>query len=415
FEHGFNFENARQIFNEHAQLSNLSSRFTNSFSLGEMENLSDELYDNITNIQWPQSMDKSFQLSEVKPFSDGNFHTDSKLANMVPVKSKITKKKADSLVLNSGRSRDQWHTMTRTGLVARLNAHSVEPQLLISREDAKLRAIKDDSLVSLSVAKKNYLIRAQVSHLVKKGEVFAAMHWNSRNFSSGCINSLVGDECDHQSGQPAFKQAMVSVKPMQEYTSAQLVTSRKIKVTSFDYWVKHIHQNRNLYYLASDVTGDKLASLILDQLKTTYSELDDLVFSNICLSLRNEGSLKLSVLVTNKKIAAIFQVGQSKRKLTKPWLLNLIDQPWNKINQSYLVNAFNRSPEGLEKDFCLCSSVGFAKINETIAQCPAEYAVNEKLAFVCDKSGAGNGCGSCIGDIRMAITASNPAKVQRSP
>ena len=406
FESGFNYKNTRQIFNEHAQLSNLSSHLTNSFSLGEMANLSDELYDNIASVQWPQPLNKAFQLSDVKPFMDGNFHTDSKLANMVPVKSKIAKK-VDGLILNSGRSRDQWHTMTRTGLVARLNVHLVEPQLLISNQDAKLCAIKDGSLVRLSAAKKSYLIRAQVSHLVKKGEVFAAMHWNGKNFSSGSINRLVGDERDPQSGQPALKQAVVSVRPTQGYVSAQLVSSRELKVNGFDYWVKHTHQNSSLYYFASDKAEVKLDSLILAELQNTYSDLDAPVFSNICLARKDEDNLKLSVLVINKKIAAILQVGQNKKDLVKPWLLNLIDQPWNKINQSYLVNAFNSSPESLEKDFCLCSSVGFAKISETIAQCPRGYAVDEKLAFVCDKSGAGKGCGSCVGDIRMAITAGN--------
>jgi len=85
------------------------------------------------------------------------------------------------LVLNTGRIRDQWHTMTRTGLVPRLNAHSCEPYMQVYCSDAQ--QLQNGGLARLTSRHGSMLARVQVSEDQRPGSVFVPMHW-SETFAS---------------------------------------------------------------------------------------------------------------------------------------------------------------------------------------------------------------------------------------
>ena len=100
---------------------------------------------------------------------------------MVAIAAKLPAVAADvefPLVLNTGRMRDQWHTMTRTAKVPRLNAHSYEPYVQVHPRDAQRFQLQDGGLARLNSRNGNMLARVQVSDEQRIGSVFVPMHWN---------------------------------------------------------------------------------------------------------------------------------------------------------------------------------------------------------------------------------------------
>ena len=116
-------------------------------------------------------------------------------------------------MLNTGRVRDHWHTMTRTGKAGRLSAHLAEPFAELHPDDAAEKGIRHASLVRLENRQGSVLVRALVTERQQRGSVFVPMHWTDRFSAQGRIDTLVSGQVDPQSGQPALKSAMVAAEP----------------------------------------------------------------------------------------------------------------------------------------------------------------------------------------------------------
>ena len=84
------------------------------------------------------------------------------------------------MILNTGRSRDQWHTMTRTGTVAALGRHSPEPYVEISAADAGAYGVRDGGLAEVSTALGKTVLRVRINEDQRPGMMFAPIHWNDQ-------------------------------------------------------------------------------------------------------------------------------------------------------------------------------------------------------------------------------------------
>src|SRR5690606_8023569 len=115
--------------------------------------------------------------------------------------------------LSTGRVRDHWHTMTRTGKAARRSAHMAEPFVSIHPEDAGERSIRRATLVRLENHHGTAIVRALVTDRQPRGSVFVPMHWTDRYASAARIDALVRGQTDPVSGQPALKMSEVDVSP----------------------------------------------------------------------------------------------------------------------------------------------------------------------------------------------------------
>lgn len=116
------------------------------------------------------------------------------------------------LRLLTGRLRDQWHGMSRTGRVPQLFAHSPEPGLRMHPEDAGRRGLKAGELVRISSKRGELVLPLELSDEVGSGTVFAAMHWSGQHLSSGGINEVSQPAFDARSRQPELKHAAVRVE-----------------------------------------------------------------------------------------------------------------------------------------------------------------------------------------------------------
>ncbi len=89
------------------------------------------------------------------------------------------------LTLNTGRIRDQWHTMTRSGRSQRLSQHFAEPYVELHPEDAVRYALTDADLVRVSTGLGAILVRVLISARQKPGSIFVPMHWSGPIFRQG--------------------------------------------------------------------------------------------------------------------------------------------------------------------------------------------------------------------------------------
>ena len=117
---------------------------------------------------------------------------------------------AHPLVLNTGRLRDQWHTMTRTGPVPRLMAHSPEPLLHAHPDDAPA---PDGALVRVASPWGQAVLRLRHDIAQQPGQVFAPMHWTDVWAAGARINATVNPHVDPVSGQPELKHTPVALSP----------------------------------------------------------------------------------------------------------------------------------------------------------------------------------------------------------
>lgn len=212
FAEAFAFDSPAAIFREHAALSGFENRGGRAFDIGAVAGLDDAAYDALAPFQWPSPAGRPEGTERL--FGSGDFVTADRRARMVPVRAPHPAA-AGGLVLNTGRIRDQWHTMTRTGRSARLMGQFGEPFCEIHPQDAAALGIAAASLVAIEARGSRAVLRALVTDRQRPGAVFVPMHWTGRFAGAGRVNALVAPLTDPVSGQPALKGAPVAASPFQ--------------------------------------------------------------------------------------------------------------------------------------------------------------------------------------------------------
>ncbi|MEM8822246.1 MAG: molybdopterin-dependent oxidoreductase [Pseudomonadota bacterium] len=211
WEAAFDYAGPAEIFREHAALSGIAGALGRDFDISGLAGLSDEDYEDLAPVRWPIAGTRQGG----RFFADGQFFHKSGRAKLTPVTWRAPAAKRSPRYpfrLNTGRLRDQWHTMTRTGLSARLSAHLAEPFLDMHPEDAAAQGIGASDLVEVTSREGHAILRARITEDVSRGQVFAPMHWTGETAPTGRIDDLVAGMVDPVSGQPESKAAVVAVK-----------------------------------------------------------------------------------------------------------------------------------------------------------------------------------------------------------
>jgi assimilatory nitrate reductase catalytic subunit len=210
FGPAFNYTSPGEIFREHASLSALGTRFGRDFDISGLATLDDVGYAALKPVRWPVADTRRGG----RFFADGAFfHADGK-ARFVPVTYRPPASKTAPRYpfrLNTGRLRDQWHTMTRTALSPRLSAHMPEPFIEMHPEDARSNGIQPADLVQVQSPHGQAILRARITSDVQRGQVFAPMHWTAETAPTARIDALVAAMTDPVSGQPESKASVVAL------------------------------------------------------------------------------------------------------------------------------------------------------------------------------------------------------------
>ena len=208
FGEAFNYQSASEVYDEYVQLT----AGTNI----DITGVSYAVLKRERTVQWPRPLASSLTGTS-RLFTDHRFYTPNGRAQIHAVPDENTSEPTDAdfpLVLTTGRIRDQWHTMTKTGRVAKLNQHSPQPFLQLNPHDARARDIRDGQLVVVQGRRGQVRVKAQVSDDVRPGLCFLPMHWgNVLNSNLNRANNLTNSLVDPRSKEPDFKFSAVEVLP----------------------------------------------------------------------------------------------------------------------------------------------------------------------------------------------------------
>ena len=235
YRDGFGFASPAEIFAEHAALSGHGNDGARDFDISAFANVDDEGYERLQPFQWP--MRKGENRGRERFFADGGFcRPQGKARFVTPARSRDIVGEYGALTFNTGRVRDHWHTLTRTGKSARLSQHIAEPFLEIHPEDALKRGIHHAELVQVSNEYGSAVLRALVTSRQRSGSVFAPMHWNDELASAAGVDRLVAPDVDPHSGQPALKQSRATVGRFPASAYGFAVTREKPDIRDTPYW-----------------------------------------------------------------------------------------------------------------------------------------------------------------------------------
>ncbi|WP_085316387.1 nitrate reductase [Derxia lacustris] len=208
----FGYDDAEAIWNEHRETTR--GRDLDITGLGYA------MLDAQGPQQWPC---REGEAPVARLYADGVFPTESGRAKFaalpyVPVADAIDAR--HPFRLTTGRLRDQWHGMTRTGTLGRLFGHAPEPVIELYPGDMARRGIESGELVRVASRRGAMLLPARASVTVRSGDAFIPMHWGSAYVGGrdadgrvlAGVNALTTGATDPLSHQPELKHAAVRVE-----------------------------------------------------------------------------------------------------------------------------------------------------------------------------------------------------------
>ena len=390
-ENAFGFRCPAEIFAEHAALSGHQNDGTRDFDIGAYAKISAKDYDALDPFQWPQP--KNAQPCATRFFANGRFFTPDHRARFVPTKLPIkqSRKSKSKMVLNTGRVRDHWHTMTRTGKSATLSAHIAEPYCEISRADAHNLGIEPADLVNLSVNDQPVTLRALISDKLREGEIFCPMHWSDNYSSVGSINKLVKADIDPHSGQPALKTSKVKIARAEMAIFGFAVTRHEPKNLIADYWAKAITKTGWRLEFAHS-SQHQLAELVREIAKT------DMHSADVAFRAPRSDQQRFAWFDGVHLRTAIY-LASTPVAVSRSWAVAQLDSIFDEPTLRYRMVAGRPSKDMPDPGpiVCSCFSVGANQILDAVANgCQSVKDIGNTLS-------AGTNCGSCKAEIAELI------------
>ncbi|MFT2090765.1 molybdopterin-dependent oxidoreductase [Paraglaciecola sp. 2405UD69-4] len=406
FDSGFNFSNPSEIFAEYTGLTAFNNNQSRDLDLSGLSGMSETEYNRLKPIQWPVVNSETHKdlVGTKRLFTDGKFYTASGKAQFVATgytpAEQITSDEFP-FILNSGRVRDQWHTMTRTGKTAELTSHISRAFIAIHPTDAANLSVKDNDLVNLHAAhtlgtETKVCLPVKVDSNQRQGELFAPIHWSETNSASSNIAALYTDANDKISGQPELKHAAVCIEKVTFEHQGQLFVQQSLSVAllkqTFEYFVMIPFEKGTLVSFATNQDLTSLRTWLVNNfpLFEEWIGANSKIFSSTC-GLR-EGQLVLSMGTSSDSL-----------ELDQAWISSLIGE--KNINPEQLHGLLNLEPDESFKQgklICSCFKVGENTIIDEIKQ--GNCSVDGLGASL----KCGTNCGSCKSELSQLITQHKP-------
>lgn len=432
FGEAFNYQHPVEIFREHAMLSGFRNDFyqnasqseaspeteltSNSkesengsyikrvFDISGLADISKTEYETLKPIQWPvnkrypDGLSRLFLKYQQPEF---NFPTPNGKAQFISISAKYPKieSKSDQVILNTGRIRDQWHTMTRTGRAAKLANHFDEPFVFVNPKDARRFSLIDEQLARITNKGKELIVRVKESEQQRIGEVFTPIHWSDRTSSSARVSALVNAITDPLCGQPEFKHSPVKIAPLNEFWSGCLVSIKNVTLQS-DYWTK-ITLDKGVKALLADT---KSLSAGIGFMKSQYPEILDWVM----LKENKQAPLRIAGFLNDTLICFFVTDTQLDKNYNTQFIEESLGKELSKSSRMALLsNPKAIGEEDVGATICTCYRVGEKTITAAIesGECNSVEALGKKLK-------CGTNCGSCIPELKKLLVTKQAKQIE---
>jgi assimilatory nitrate reductase catalytic subunit len=260
FGEAFAYAGPADIFREHAALSCFENDGARGFDIGGLAQVSDAAYDDLAPVQWP--LKQGERVGAARLFTKGAFQTPDGRARFV----ELTKPALSlalspdfPLMLNTGRMRDHWHTMTRTGRSPRLGAHAPEPFVSVNPKDAAQLGLAAGGFAKVVSPFGEALLRVDVTEAQEVGAVFAPIHWSGETSSHGRVGALINPATDPFSGQPELKATPVRLAAISFAHEGGFVSRTMMAPPDKGWWARVSLGGGLGYRVASDMSVHEAA------------------------------------------------------------------------------------------------------------------------------------------------------------
>ncbi|MDX1490138.1 MAG: nitrate reductase [Pseudohongiellaceae bacterium] len=395
FEADFAYANPQQIFIEHAALSAFENDGTRDFDIGGLAQLSEQQYNELQAIQWPVNAQNPNGCKRM--FTDHRFFTDSGKARFLSCEPRLPERPIDfqtPFTLNTGRLRDQWHTMTRTGRTSTLLSHSRTPTVSINPRDAQSLGIREGDLVHVfnkdeQEQHQSLTLAVQLDEGIAYENIFIPIHWSQQFTSNAIVSKLIAPTTDPYSGQPESKFARVGIRPIMIPLWVSIVSRKPIDTSSFEFWVKTPVPGGWHYLLADSNSQDE--SIWRKWMTELQDGLKKVELSNTVLhDYRSLGCSGKSIEI------AIFANPQRSKLPEVIWQQALLNHQVGADTWHLLTEKQNNSISQ-NRIICSCFQISEQQITTAIAQGAASTKELGK------KLHCGTNCGSCIPELKKFI------------
>jgi assimilatory nitrate reductase catalytic subunit len=393
FAEAFSHVSQSEIFAEHAALSGFENEGARDFDIGAYAGVGGQDYAALAPFQWPQSIGS--RPAQTRFFANGGYFTPDRKAKFVAVRQTAqTHTDRDfPLVLNTGRVRDHWHTMTRTGKSPRLSQHMAEPFVEIHPVDAARHGIGDADIVRVSTAHGEVLLRALVTARQRTGSIFAPMHWTDQFSARARVDALVAPITDAISGQPASKNVPARMERFEATAFGFAVLAERPASIDADYWS-----------LARCATGWRLELALQASRDWTGfaaslfgadEQSETLTYHDVA-----GGHYRFACFAGSRLVGALY-LAHEPVAVSRGWAAEQLNAD-HAGRRGRLAIVAGR-PVGNRVDrgaiVCSCFGVGANQITEAVQRgCASVESIGAALH-------AGTNCGSCRAEIRIIIDA----------
>lgn len=390
WEQAFNYQSAADIFREHAQLSGFENNGSRDFDISAFAEITEQQYADFEPVQWPVNAKNPNGTKRM--FADGHFFTASGKAQFIAIEPKSPLRTTSAelpFVFNTGRIRDQWHTMTRTAKTAKLMTHKDEPYLTIHPKDARKTGVIEGALAKASNELGTFIGRVELSETQRRGEVFAPIHWTGQYASHGRVDALVSAVTDPFSGQPESKHSVVKVEHYAAKWHGFVLSRHALKTDDLEYWVKIKGQQFYRYEMAgeSEMKNSQAWSKALLEFDATQDWIEYIDEST--------GHYRAAILEEGRLQGVIF-LAPGHESPSRNWLGEMFAEMEldGADRRSILAGkACGAKDEG--RTICTCFGVGVNTIIEAIHEqkLTSVEAIGKALK-------AGTNCGSCVPELK---------------
>jgi assimilatory nitrate reductase catalytic subunit len=411
----FDYSTAESVWNEHKETTRSRDLDITGLSYPMLATAPE---------QWP--FPEGAVEGKKRLYEDGKFATASGKAKLVVTPYKGVADEINArfpIRLTTGRLRDQWHAMSRTGTVGQLFGHVAEPAIDIAKVDADRKGLKTGDFALVTSRRGKQIIRVNISDEVRSGQAFIAMHWGS-GFLGGKstfgVNGLTCPTFDPISKQPELKHSAVRVEaislPFQLFSCgfvrADKVLSAKQQMQSmfaeFEFAscvpFACTDQTRRdeeglLLRIASEVVPDaNRISKLRSQLRELFAvEEENLIqYSDPRRASLREASLD------GDELSYCLLIGDQASEV---WLRELLQSKAQAASMGAMLLVASREPpkgfKGQGKVICQCFGVTQTKIQDALAT--MQGTPQENLRALQSQLACGTNCGSCVPELKNMI------------
>jgi assimilatory nitrate reductase catalytic subunit len=401
----FDYASPEAVWNEHRESTRGRDLDITGLSYGILEQRGPQ--------QWPMPEGATEGLPRL--YADGVFPTPSTRARFVVTPHKPVAEPVNAaypVALNTGRLRDQWHGMSRTGRVARLFNHAEEPRLSMSAPDMVRRGLADGDVAWVTSRRGGFHVRVWASDEVRIGHAFMPMHWGSQFMRGAGVNAVTVSVVDPYSQQPELKAAaievvraklphhVVAMRRLPAHAASLLQERLKPMLAAFDYASLTLFGRDETVVILRGYAAAPIAEGILAALESMLGlDVPDRVMRYIDAargvekSARIDDGLMTGVCLSGETAAADWlknlMQGDASLDAVRPWILAPVaSPPKGSMSRGQII--------------CNCFDVALSEIS-------GDARAGLTLADIQTTRKCGTSCGSCLPEVKRIIGNSRTA------